>query len=222
MKEIKEKTIIQNFINKKAYKETFPESVNEYAKVFCYDENEIILSQGSNVKYISLLIDGKCDISWNNLNGEERTLYSLDAPCFIGEVEMLNEKSSLQVKALKDCYLISLPLKECKNILFDDKRFLLSLSKELAGRGRRVSLALINGFAYPLENRLAKYILENSEGKIFKVKKVQIAQVLGVSYRHTELVMKQFVDKNYLTKDKLVYTIVNKKELLKLAQPLIN
>lgn len=220
MKEIKDKDSINNFLRKKEYRNRFPFEVDKYAKVFVYEDKELILAQGTKPKYLYLLIDGKCDISWNNPNGDQRDLYSLSAPCYIGEVEMLNEKSSLQVSSNDETILIRLPLKECKDILLNDKDFLLSLSIELAGRGRRVSLALINGFAYPLENRLAKYILSNSKNDIFKVKKVQIARVLGVSYRHTELVMKQFVDKKYLSKDKLIYTIINKKKLIELAEPL--
>ena len=54
---------------------------------------------------------------------------------------------------------------------------------------------LIYSSGFPLDIRLADFILNNSEGKIFRIKKVEIAEILGASYRHIETLMADFVNK---------------------------
>ena len=46
------------------------------------------------------------------------------------------------------------------------------------------------------------------------LKKTIIAESLGVSYRHLEKVMNDFVLEGILKKERLVYTIIDKKALL--------
>ena len=80
--------------------------------------------------------------------------------------------------------------------------------------------ALLHAFGYPLENRLAKFILENRQEDKFIVRKVDVAESLGVSYRHEGKVMKYFLDKKYLMKDKFIYTIIYENALMNLAKEL--
>lgn len=79
---------------------------------------------------------------------------------------------------------------------------------------------LVRSFAYPFENSLAKFILDHCQEDYFLIKKVEIAESLGVSYRHVETVMSNFVEKKYLCKQKLIYTITDKEALLHLAKEL--
>ncbi len=64
------------------------------------------------------------------------------------------------------------------------------------------------------------FILENRQGIYFYVKKVHISESLGVSYRHVEKVMNDFVKKGYLIKDKLVYAIADEPALKELCREL--
>lgn len=82
------------------------------------------------------------------------------------------------------------------------------------------AFTLLHSFAYPLENRLARFILDNRQEKYFYVKKVLIAESLGVSYRHVGKVMNDFINEKYLSKEGLVYTITNEEALTALAQEL--
>ena len=67
-------------------------------------------------------------------------------------------------------------------------------------------------------NRLARFILDNKEGDLLKVKKVVIAETLGVSYRHLESVINELVERKILEKRKLTYLIKDLKALEELSQ----
>ena len=92
----------------------------------------------------------------------------------------------------------------------------------IADKERSNSKKLMHAGGFPLENRLADFILRNSNGRIFTIKKVEIAETLGVSYRHLEKVMSDFVNTGYLKKERLVYHIEKRDALLKLAEKLSN
>ena len=116
--------------------------------------------------------------------------------------------------------MLGIRLSECKQSLLGDAFFLRRLCSDLIYKERTEALLLVRSFTYPFENRLAKFILDNCQENYFLIKKVQIAESLGVSYRHVETVMRAFVEKKYLSKQKLIYTIIDKEALLHLAKEL--
>ena len=76
---------------------------------------------------------------------------------------------------------------------------------------------LTNIQAVPLKNRLADYILKCSVRDIYREKKTDAADYLGVSYRHLQQVMAEFVKDGLLYKENLVYTITDRAALEKLC-----
>ena len=48
--------------------------------------------------------------------------------------------------------------------------------------------------AYPLENRLASFILLSSDHDFYKEKHTEVCEYLGVSYRHLLFVLAQFTE----------------------------
>lgn len=147
-------------------------------------------------------------------------LQTLHGPCLIGEMELVRKVASFTVQALEICRMLSIPLRYCRNYLLQDTYFLRKLCFDLIGKERTEALSLITAFSYPLENRMAKFILDNRQGDYFYIKKVHVAESLGVSYRHAGKIIHDFIEKGYLSKEKMVYTITDENALKYLAKEL--
>ena len=142
-------------------------------------------------------------------------LSSPEAPCLLGEMEIFDmSPTNFSVEALEYSTVIALPLREVRDILLESNRFLRKLCLIIADKERSNSKKLMHAGGFPLENRLADSILRNSNGRIFTIKKVEIAETLSVSYRHLEKVMSDFVNAGYLKKERLVYHIERRDALL--------
>ena len=76
--------------------------------------------------------------------------------------------------------------------------------------------------AFPLENRLAGFILQTADNDLYKEKHITVCDFLGVSYRHLLHVFSQFCDKKFLQKEGHSYQIIDKAALTELANLLKN
>jgi CRP-like cAMP-binding protein len=94
------------------------------------------------------------------------------------------------------------------------------MSEKLKNGSNNSSINLL----YPLENRLASYILAFAEISDDKIKKFifkenynEIAELLGSSYRHLNRTLNKFCSDGILKKNNKEYVIEDYKKLLYLA-----
>lgn len=213
-------SLLEQYLASPPYTDYFHGDVGKYTQIAEFDAGEYILRQDVLPDYLYLMLSGRCFVRVLLANGKSVILQTLKAPCLIGEMELLREVSPFTVQALEKCRMLAVPLNPCRSHLLRDSYFLCRLCSVLIGKERTEALTLIHAFGYPLENRLAKFILDNRQENRFYIKKVHIAESLGVSYRHVEKVMSDFVKNHYLSKQKLVYTITDESALSSLAQEL--
>lgn len=220
METINNSKLLERYLHEKPYIDYFRDYLHPYTKIVDFESGEYVLKEAETFTCLYLMISGQCNIRVMMANGKSVILRTLKAPCLIGEMELIRDMTSFSVQALMECRMLAIDLDECKNRLLEDSFFLRKLCSELIYKERSEALSLVRSFAYPFEDRLAKFILDNRQGNKFLIKKVQISESLGVSYRHVETVMSDFVKKGYLSKNRLVYTIENKEKLKQLAREL--
>lgn len=220
MKKIENKELLLSYLTTAPYTDYFHGEIKEYAMIVEYEMGEYVVKPEELPAYLYLMVEGRCSVRTLLANGKTVILQTLKAPCLIGEMELLRQVPSFAVQALEPCRMLAIPLKQCGPMLLNDAVFLRVVGSELVAKERMESLKILHSFGYPLEKRLAYFILENRQGNRFCEKKVHIAESLGVSYRHVETVMKDFVKKGYLVKEKLIYTIVNEEALRGLCREL--
>ena len=220
-----EKTKDRNALNREYetefLKDLIPDEARPYGKLRKYSSGELLIEQGEEPENLFCLVRGRCCIHMYLSNGRKMILSSPEAPCLLGEMEIFDmSPTNFSVEALEDSTVIALPLKDVRDILLENNRFLRQLCLIIADKERSNSKKLMHAGGFPLENRLAGFILANSSGIVFRIKKVEIAETLGVSYRHLEKVMSDFVAAGYLRKEKLTYYIEDADALIGLADKL--
>lgn len=220
MKKIYDRKQIQQYLKHPIYKRYFSNDFDNDVYLVDCKANEKLMNQGDEPTTLYFLVEGRCRVSAVNEKGKLFVINTIEAPDLVGEIELISEDDSFSVETIEKSKLLALPYDKCKKKLLKDNYFLLSLCELIIEKERKHALKLTQVNSFPLENRLAEFILDNQINDKINLKKTIIAESLGVSYRHLEKVMNDFVINKILKKDKFVYTIINKKKLIDLASVL--
>ena len=200
---------------------SFP--VEQMLEVHEYKRDEWIIHEGRRTDYLFYVIEGKAKIYMTHQNGKVSLLNFVHANEFIGEMELLHEVYYTKgIQAAKRTVCLALPLHPCRSQLLEDTKFLRELTKVLSVKATFMAEKYSQILAYPLENRLADFILQTADEGLYKEKHVSVCDYLGVSYRHLLHVLAQFCEKGYLQKKGRHYLIKDNQSLYKLADMLKN
>lgn len=109
------------------------------------------------------------------------------------------------------CYRIQ--CRECKELLLNDAQFLRTLCEDLFSRFVQEAENFSRNLSYPLDMRLARFILLSSADNLYREKHTEAAAYLGVSYRHLLYVLSGFVREGILEKTEQGYRIADPEAL---------
>lgn len=180
-----------------------------------YDYGEYICHEGDPFEYLMIIIEGNAKVSITSSSGKTLLISFYSGKGIIGEVEfMLNENFTCNVQATSKVVCIGIPIIHYSNYLHNNNSFLNFIGKSLARKlYRETSNSSINILA-PIKTRLCAYIsLTNNKG-LFQENLVEVADLLGTSYRHLFRVLRQLCDEKILIKDNRKYKILNNETLL--------
>ncbi len=137
----------------------------------------------------------------------------------MGEIELLNaELYSKGIQTATQVICLAIPIHACKDELLTDTTFLRYLCIFLSKKAAMISAKYAQSQAYPLENRLAAFILMSADHNFYKEKHTEVCEYLGVSYRHLLHVLAQLCEANIIEKQSRGYIIQDKERLQKLAK----
>lgn len=200
---------------------SFP--VEAFLEVHEYQRDEWIIQEGMRPDFLFYVMEGKAKIYVTHQNGKVSLINFVNANDYIGEMELLNDvyyTKGIQASTKTICFAIS--FHRYRPQLLDDAKFLRELTKFLSVKATQMAAKYSQSLAFPLENRLADFILQTADKGIYKEKHVTVCDYLGVSYRHLLHVLTQFCEKNYLQKEGRNYQIKQYHSLCELAKVLKN
>ncbi|MFS0782175.1 transcriptional regulator YeiL [Bacillus sp. 1P06AnD] len=199
----------------------FSIAIDDLIQVHAYKRGEFIIREGSFPEYLFYLIEGKGKIYYTHHNGKVSLINFILPGTFIGEVELLQESYySKGIQTANDVVCFAIPVYACKEALLQDATFLRHLCTFLSNKATVIAAKYTQSLAYPLENRLADFILLSSNGHLYQEKHTEVCEYLGVSYRHLLHVLSHFCEKGYLEKDGRSFIIKDEKSLEELASPI--
>ncbi|QQZ09395.1 transcriptional regulator YeiL [Heyndrickxia vini] len=201
----------------------FSFQIEEYLEVHEYRRDEWIIKEGMRPDFLFYVMEGKAKIYVTHQNGKVSLINMINTHDYIGEMELLNDvyyTKGIQASTKTICF--ALPFHRYRTQLLEDAKFLRELTKFLSAKATLMAAKYSQSLAFPLENRLADFILQTADEGIYKEKHVTVCDYLGVSYRHLLHVLTQFCEKNYLKKDGRNYQILQYHSLYELAEMLRN
>jgi len=219
MKKFAKQDFVKEYYNHFPLTDFFNFDITPYVSIVRFESDEKIMQEGGVPAYIYYLIDGRAKLFLSHDNGRISLINFLNAPCFIGEMELLGaQNTSNGITAITACTCYAIRIVDCKEQLLNDAKFLrylcLFLSQKAIGNTNNYS----QNQSYPLEIRLANFILLTANKQYYREKHTESAEYLGVTYRHLLYVLADFVKKGFLQKTKQGYYISNIDALRNLSE----
>lgn len=215
---------LNDYIKKYALYNFFSDNMDEHMSLYMFNKNDYICREDEYLENIFFLVHGKAKVSKHLENGKSLLISFYNPITIIGDVEFIrNNVTDCSVQAMKDTYCIGIKFDIVRSKLIKDCKFLLKIcdymSEKLKSNSNNSSINLL----YPLENRLASYIvalinIDNCNNKfVFKENYIEIAELLGTSYRHLNRTLNKFCLDGILKKNNKEYTIQDYEKILYLA-----
>ncbi|MFT5874853.1 MAG: CRP/FNR family putative post-exponential-phase nitrogen-starvation transcriptional regulator [Clostridium sp.] len=219
MQRIQDSTVVSTYIKKFPINDIFSFDMLPYLHLVQFNIGEFILNEGSTSEYLYYLIDGKAKLYLTHKNGKVSIINFIESPCFIGEMELIGTQAeSNGVQALTICHCFAISVIDCKDKLLNDIKFLKYLCIFLSNKAINNTSNYTKNQSYPLENRLAAFILLTSNNLLYTEKHTETSEFLGVSYRHLLYVLADFCKTGILHKEDCGYKIINLSSLNKLVK----
>lgn len=210
------------YLNKLKERKLMNNDLYCYLELMYFKKNDLLIYQGQHLEYLYILIEGHVKVCRSTANGSS-TLCAFAWPIsVIGEVEFFSESETANsIFAMEDCICFAIPIQKYRDIFCNDALFIRNLSKIMATRLLLINNNLSISMNYPVENRLASYLLGCHDQMVINENYVLVAEMIGCSYRQLQRVLAMFCQKGYLHKvEKGQYEILNLEELSKLGQDL--
>lgn len=221
---IDNETLKHKYITEYNIDKIFTSDIKNEMKLIMYKKHEFLCKEDAVLEYLIFLIDGRAKSFVSLENGKNLLTCFYEDFQVIGDLETLSMKTaSGSMQALKDSYCIVISMEFVRKNLMEDAKFLRFICENLGKKLHRCAHNSSINSLYPLENRLAAYILKTSYGEEklkFEGNLTEVAELLGGSYRHLLRTLEAFCDKKYLNKQKGVYEVIDRASLKKLSAEL--
>lgn len=209
---------IKNIMNQSFYSELIPARFVPNLELHHYEKGEWLVKEGADLAYLWVLTEGKTKVYMTHQNGRVSILDFAVAPTIFGELSLLGvETYTKGIQAMTSCSCLALPIDRYKNTLLQDSQFLYGLAKFLGTKMLQRTELANKSLNYPLENRLAAFILLTEKGSGYEEKHTEVAEYLNISYRHLLYTLKQFCEEGILKKHGRSYLIADRLRLNELA-----
>lgn len=197
----------------------FSFDITPYTQIVEFEPDDIILNYGENPLKLYYLFDGRAKLYISHYNGKITLVNFISAPGFIGEMELIDaQPTANEVKAITKCRCFAIDTEKCKNLILNDTKFLKYLCMLLGKKALINTENYSKNQSYPLENRLASFILLTMHNGVYSEKHIEASEFLGVTYRHLLYVLADFVKRGLLDKTHSGYKIIDVSALRSLTE----
>jgi len=222
MQRITDKKELEYYIEKFDIDSMFEKDMKKHMELHLFSKGEQIYNAGAKADYIYFIVKGKFKVLTAQKNGKSILLRFYQPFQMLGDIELLGYVDPLcNLEALNEVICLGISVEVIRTQCMEDTKFLRFVAKSLAQKLIESSTSSSINISYPLENRLASYLLaispeENIVG-IATNKLTEMAGFLGTSYRHLSRTLNKLYSKNLIRKENNYIEILDREELEKLA-----
>ncbi|MCT8975277.1 transcriptional regulator YeiL [Clostridium sp. CX1] len=231
MKRINDSKLINQYIEKYNINEFFSKDIKPYTELFLFSKGDHVCREGESLRHLFFLVEGKAKVYSSLSNGKTILICFYNSGSIIGDVEFMKlEPANSNFQVIEDSYCIAISLERVREYLLDDTKFMQFMCRSLSEKLIRLSKSSSINLLYPLENRLASYILatatstyiNEARAMIFSENLTELANLLGTSYRHLLRTLKMLCKSEILEKKNTYFKIIDLDRLKNLAADLGN
>ncbi|MCK5780430.1 MAG: cyclic nucleotide-binding domain-containing protein [Psychrilyobacter sp.] len=219
MKIINSPNLLQRYIELYNINSIFSNDLKTHMALYEFKKNEHIFNSLERVNHFFFLVSGGAKIILNLENGKSLLIDYCKPLDMLGEMEIVNNPyARYDVVASEPTTVIGFNIEVFKNLIKDDPLFWKYLYSASLSKLQATLTTNIISSAYTFEHVLANYIITHSierDDEIFldSINFSDLAQLLGTSYRHLNRVLKNFIEKGFIIKEKRKIIISNYEKL---------
>lgn len=175
-----------------------------------FEPGEIIIHENDFPHTLYYLTSGRIKFYMTHANGKVSITRFGEGPFFLGEMELLDPSAPARgATAITPCPCYLIDTTRCREKLLEDAKFLRHICLFLCEKNRTTVSHYTQSLAYPLENRLAAFLLLTARNGVYRERHTEAAEYLGVTYRHFLYVLADFGKKGYIEKTPKGYLLKN-------------
>jgi CRP-like cAMP-binding protein len=218
LEKVKNNEKLNWYISKYNIDKIFDINMKPYIELFLFNKNEHICKAGEKIDYLFFFVEGKAKVYTLLSNGKSLLLCFNKPFKVIGDLEFIHHKTAdSNVQVVENSYCIGIPIQYIRQYVLDDSKFLRFMCDSLGEKLTRLSKYSSINLLYPLENRLASYIVAISSSTknerenyiIFDGNLTETSELLGTSYRHLLRTLNKFCNQGAIKKNDDYYEILN-------------
>lgn len=215
MRVVKDKNLVEFYIKRNNLNEIFNIKTINTCQLWNFEKNESILREGSQLQYYYYLVEGEIQTSYTMENGKTMPLKIYKDFQPIGDIELIKKLPILaNVDAIESSYFIVFPVDIIRDEYENNIKFVKHFSEILSDKIYSVIKNSSHNYIYPLQNRLASFIMQQSKNGFVEIKTFKlVAQALGTTYRHLRRVLKEFEKEKLIKCEKKSIEILDKNRL---------
>lgn len=218
MKKYKDISSLQKYIIKYNLEEVIDEKLIINHEFHQFNKGEFMCRLGNKIEKFYILLEGCVKVFTISADGKVLCLRIFDSITNLGDIELITEtKYRCNVEVLVDSLCVAFPIDIVRDNSLNNNAFLRYLCSDLCNKFDVISSISSNNILYPLKNRLIGYILEymNESTQIaeFPFSYKELAEMLGVSYRHLSRSINELEEQGLIEKKGSRLKILNEAEL---------
>lgn len=187
-------------------------------------EGEIICAKGERPERLYFLVQGKLKIYTTLPNGKSLLLRFSTPLALVCDLELVNGKEAKNtVESVNKSLLLAVSYRYLQNTYAENAKFLHFMLEQVTHKLYTFSNLSSLNLLYPVESRLASYMLSTMEQENEVTEEIQtskltdLADMLGTSYRHLNRVILDLSERNIIRKEQRKIFINNVEELREIA-----
>ncbi|ANU23321.1 Crp/Fnr family transcriptional regulator [Planococcus donghaensis] len=195
----------------------FPDRVQQAMQLETYIGGSPLFSQGEKSDTLYLLVEGKLKVSRLSPEGK-RLILAFKSPFdFVGDIEYIRKCTLINtVEAVTTTTVICIPYDALETNMMNNTEWLQFLLETITHKFELKSHAMNFSLLYPVDVRVASYLLAmtSDDTTLDSTSLVDMADLIGTSYRHLNRVLKQFEEQGWILKKRGKITVINRNSML--------
>ncbi|TWT26009.1 Crp/Fnr family transcriptional regulator [Planomicrobium sp. CPCC 101110] len=198
----------------------FPDLVQQEMFVSTYASGERLFSQSEEAYTLYFLVEGKLKISMLSPEGK-RLILAFKTPFdIVGDIEYVRDCPFINtVEAVTDIVVIGISYDVLRNEMSDNAAWLQFLLDTITKKFETKARAMNFNLLYAVDVRVASYLLSMTptQPMLDSTSLVDMADLIGTSYRHLNRVLQQFEKSGWILKKRGKITLLDRAALLEQA-----
>lgn len=226
MRESRNSGQLEQYLEANRITHVFNEELKPHLSLYSFSQGELICKQGEPPEWMYVLVKGKIKIYTTSAEGRTLILSFKKPLEVIGDIEFVQGIDILNtVEAITPVTMIGVPFRSLHRHGREDASLMRFLLEILTQKFLVKSTSLSFNLMHPVEVRLASYLLSVTyddtdslfRGQVSTVKLVDIANLIGTSYRHLNRIIRQFCTEGLIERDRGYIRIKNQEGLRAIA-----